>query len=159
MLIGTCAAKTDDAQGVCLALAEVAPEVPLLMDTNERQQAVAAIVNACIGSGESWVAIDDGGQIVGFLLAEPNKIERFLGDNDAIHLAYIGVAKSHRGRGIFRALIRHAMDRCAPLTAVVKMGNQSGMAKRLLGMNFHCTATNLERQESAFMWRPTSPDS
>lgn len=51
-------AAPDDAAGIFRALTEVAPEIPLLIDTKERQEAISRIVNKCILAGESYVATD-----------------------------------------------------------------------------------------------------
>jgi hypothetical protein len=74
-------------------------------------------VKECADSGESWVAIDDSGCITGFLLVEPDKMERFHRDNQALHLRYAAVVKSQRKQGIFRALIQQVMNRKVPMTA------------------------------------------
>jgi hypothetical protein len=85
-------------------LAEAAPEIPLLIDTRERREAVSGIVDQCIATSESWVATDGGGVVAGFILVEPDEMERFQRNNHALHLRYAGVAKAHRRRCIFRAL-------------------------------------------------------
>jgi hypothetical protein len=59
----------------------------------------------CCSSRESCVAVDHAGRIVGFLLAELDKMERFHYDNQALHLPYGGVTKSLRQQGAFHKLI------------------------------------------------------
>jgi hypothetical protein len=65
------------AAGIFGVLAEAAPEIPLLIDTRERREAVSGIVDQCIATGESWVATDGGGVVAGFILVEPDEMERF----------------------------------------------------------------------------------
>ena len=52
-----------DAAGILGVLAEVAPEIPLLIDTPERQGAVSKIVDKCVATGEFWIATGDGNVI------------------------------------------------------------------------------------------------
>jgi len=110
-------ATADDTIGVLAVLTEVAAEIPLRLDTYQQQEAAHGIVTQGISFGESLVALDNNGNVVGFLLIEPDKLERFYHDNQALHLRYGGVAKSHRRAGIFRALLQQAMDRRVLLTA------------------------------------------
>ena len=129
-------AAADDTMEVLAVLAEVAVEIPLRLDTNQHKEAARGIVTEGISSGESLVALDNNGNVVGFLLIEPDKLERFHHDNQALHLRYGGVAKSQRRAGIFLALLQQAMDRRVLLTATVKAANQSGMAERLMFSGF-----------------------
>ena len=103
-------AAPNDAAGIFRVLTEVAPEIPLLIDTKERQKAVSSIVDKCIAAGELCVATDGGGMITGFILVGPDEMERFHHDNQALHLRYAGVAKACRRHGIFRALIQQVMN-------------------------------------------------
>ena len=107
----------------------------------------------CISSGESWVAIDEKGRVTGFLLVEPDKLERFHRDNQALHVRYAGVAKSQRKRGVFRALIQLAKSRKAPLTVTVKVDNQSEMAARLTRTGFQKWGVGSHLEEN-FRWQP-----
>jgi hypothetical protein len=110
-------ATLDDTPGIFAVLPEAAPEIPVRLDAKERREAVSNMVKECAVSGESWVAIADTGCITGFLLVEPDKMERFHRDNQALHLRYAAVAKSQRKQGIFRALIHQVMNRKVPMTA------------------------------------------
>ncbi len=141
------------ALGIFEVLAEVAPEIPLLLDTNERREAVTAMISSWIASGESLVAMDDNGRVIGFLLVEPDRLERFHNDNLALHLCYAGVAKGQREAGVFRALIEQVMSRKVPLTATVKAANQSGMAARLMQIGFQKSST-ISHDEDNFRWQP-----
>lgn len=146
-------ATSDDTLGILAVLVEVAPEIPLLLDTNERQKAVSSVVTQCISYGVSRVAVDDNGRVIGFLLVEPDRLERFHNGNQALHLCYGGVAKTQRKAGVFRALIQQEMSRNVPLTATVKAANQSGMAARLMQMGFQKWSTSSHDEEN-FRWQP-----
>ena len=133
-------------------LAEVAPEIPLLLDTNQRREAVSKIVCSCIATGESWIATDGGGAIAGFILVEPDEMERFQRNNHALHLRYAGVANTYRQQGIFRALVQQVMKRSVPLTATVKAANQCQMAARLTQIGFQTCRTTSDEQQ--LIWKP-----
>ena len=149
-------AARGDAAGIFAVLAEAAPEIPLLMDTSEQREGVSRIIDKCISTGESWVTTDGGGVVAGFILVEPDEMERFQRNNAALHLAYAGVAKTQRKHGIFRALLQCVMNRSVPLTATVKFANQSGMAERLKCIGFRQTSVDSSREEYTFIWQPIS---
>jgi hypothetical protein len=129
-------AKSGDAAGIFAILQEVAPEIPLSLDTPDRQEAMQGIIAECSASAESWVAADAHGTIVGVALAKPDRLERFLHKNEALSLRYVGVSASVRRQGIFHALMEKVMAREVPLTATVLHGNQCGMADRLSKIGF-----------------------
>jgi ribosomal protein S18 acetylase RimI-like enzyme len=145
-------AIADDAPRIFELLVGVAPEIPLRLDTDERREAVAAMLSSWITLGESMVALDGDGLVVGFLMVEPNMMRRFLEDDQSLHLPYAGVAHSHRNRGIFRALILQAKGRNVPLTATVKSANQSETATRLTRMGFQICVSSAD--EWNLVWRP-----
>ena len=64
------AATAEDATDILAILEEVAPEVPVLLDTPERKDAIKTVIIECYGSGKSWVAIDAAGAVVGVALAK-----------------------------------------------------------------------------------------
>ena len=146
-------AAPDDAVGIFGVLAEVAQEIPLRIDTGERREAIFRIIEGCIGAGESRIATDGGGGTVGFVLVEPDEIERFQRNNHALHLRYTGVAKAQRRRGIFRALVRQLMKRSVPLTATVKAGNKCQMAVLLQHVGFQKWSGDPQTEEH-FKWQP-----
>lgn len=149
-------ATTDDAAGIFRVLEEVASEIPLLIDTSERRKAVSKIIDICIATGDSWVATGSRGVLAGFILAKPDKMERSLWNNAALNLNYVGVAKTERKHGIFRALLQCVMNRDVPLTATVKFANQSGMGERLSRIGFSQTSVDPSREEYTFIWQPIS---
>jgi ribosomal protein S18 acetylase RimI-like enzyme len=146
-------AAPGDSEGIFDVLAEVAPEIPLLIDTRERRKAVSEIINECISTGESWVTTAGDEVVVGFCLAKPDEMERFHHGNHALHLTYSGVSNSYRQQGIFRALIQQIKDRGTPLTAIVKAGNQCQMAARLQRMGFEMPAEH-PQTEVHLKWQP-----
>jgi ribosomal protein S18 acetylase RimI-like enzyme len=136
-------------------LVEVAAEIPLLVDTIEQREAVLRIVDNCIATGDSWVATVGNEAIAGFILAEPDELERFQRDNRALHLRYAGVAASCRRLGIFRTLIRRVMEQMVPLTATVKAGNRSEMAALLKRIGFQKCSGDPQLEEN-FKWQPVA---
>src|SRR5207248_1481624 len=94
---------------------EVAPEIPVQTEPLEREEALYALIRNCARSGESWVAIDETGRIVGFLLAEPDQARRHYGEHEILELRYAGVVKTHRRRGIFTGLVERVLARLVPV--------------------------------------------
>src|SRR5271169_7093617 len=76
-----------------------------------------SISNTIAYSREVWIALDRDKQIVGFLMAEPDKKERSYRDNQALELSYGGVKKSQRGNDIFPDLVAKMKAKGVPLTA------------------------------------------
>ena len=150
------AANAQDAAAIFRLLEEVAGEIPVLLDLPERRSKIEEIVRVRCDAGESWVAASDDLRVIGFLLVEPDQIERFHHDNGALHLAYAGVPADCRGRGVFRALVGKAMTRNVPLTATVKRNNQAAMRQRLLNYGFVVVSAT-EDQES-LRWTPPKND-
>jgi hypothetical protein len=146
-------ANGDDADGILTVLKEVAPEIPLSLDTPERQEAMQAIVAECCASGESLVAVDGDGTVVGFVLAKPDRLERFFHKNQALSLRYIGVNKVWRRHGIFAGLIEKSMAKGVPLTASVLHTNQSAMADRLVKVGYEKVES--DAKETRLRWAPT----
>lgn len=146
-------AAPDDAAGIFSVLEGVAPEIPLRIDTRERREAVSSIINDCIAEGESWVATDGSGFVAGFILVEPDEMERFQHDNQALHLRYAGVSNTCRRRGVFHALIQQIMKRGVPLTATVKAANRCQMAAHLQRVGFQHRSGDAKIEEH-FRWQP-----
>jgi predicted N-acetyltransferase YhbS len=111
------AATDDDEDGIWTVLQEVAPEVPVLLDTPERQEAIQGIIGDCCAGGDSLVAVDANGTVVGFVLAKPDRLERFFKRNQALSLRYVGVSKALRRQGIFGCLMEASKAKGVPLTA------------------------------------------
>jgi hypothetical protein len=121
-------ATTDDASAIFAVLQEVAPEIPVRLDTLERKDLLFNRIQEGIGSGNVWIALDRDNQVVGFLLAEEPR--------EALELTYGGVRTSHRGHHIFPTLVKKMMAKGVPLTATVMHSNESNMVNRLLKLDF-----------------------
>jgi hypothetical protein len=146
-------ANGDDAVGILIVLQEVAPEIPLSLDTLEHQEAMQSIIAECCASGESLVAVDADGTVVGFVLANADRLERFFHKNQALSLRYIGVSKNWRQQGIFAGLVEKSMGKGVPLTASVLNTNQSAMADRLLKLGYEKVES--DAKETRLRWTPT----
>jgi hypothetical protein len=107
-------ASRNDETDKLAVLEEVAPEIPVLFDTLERQDAIRGIIIECHKSGQSLVAVDANGRVVGFALARADYHE-----GGAISLRYIGVSANSRRRGIFATFMKKLKAKGAPITTSV----------------------------------------
>jgi N-acetylglutamate synthase-like GNAT family acetyltransferase len=140
-------ASRDDETDILAVLEEVAPEIPVSLDTPESQEKIKTVITQCHASGESWVAIDADGTVVGFALAKLDLHER-----GAISLRYIGVSGKSRRRGIFATFMEKLKAKDAPLTASVLHTNKSAMADRLVKNGF--TKVGSDATETKLRWVP-----
>jgi hypothetical protein len=138
-------ASRDDETEILAVLEEVAPEIPVSLDTPEAKNIIKAIIVECRSSGKSWVAVDADAKVVGFVLARKD-----IHEQQAISLRYIGVNKNSRGRGIFYTLIEKLKANGVPLTASVLHGNQSGMVDHLVKIGF--TNKGSDANETKLGW-------
>jgi GNAT superfamily N-acetyltransferase len=122
-------AALEEAPDILAAMKALAGEIPLRLEKLEHEEALYRVIRNCARSGESWVAVDEGGGIVGFLLAEPNQTDRFWGEQEALDLRYAGVLPEFRGQGVFGELLARVVSRLAPLTANVPTANRSGIGR------------------------------
>jgi hypothetical protein len=142
-----------DAAEILTQLLKLAPEIPLIVDTLEREEALYALIRNCARSGESWVAGDDG-RIIGFALAERAQQSRHYAEHEVLELRYIGVAAAavDSNAEIFAQLVARLLDRLVPVIAAVSPHNRSGLADALEGLGFRpLAATGSERQ---YRWQP-----
>lgn len=146
------AATDDDVDGILTILQEVASEIPLTLDTPEHLGIMRDIVIECCTSGDSLVAVDGTGAVVGVVLAKPDRLERFQHRNEAISLRYIGVKKDWRRRGIFTGLMQKSMAKGVPLTASVLHANKSAMADRLVKIGYQKVGS--DEKETQLRWAP-----
>lgn len=142
-------ATVGDAAAIFTAVQEVADEIPVVLDTLEREEAMYARVRNWARSGESWVAVDCA-RIVGFVLAELNQSSRFWGEHEVIDVRYAGVAKSHRNRGIFSELMRQIRNRAVPVMVTVNPANRSAIARHLEPLGFRRAGP----ADQQFLWEP-----
>jgi GNAT superfamily N-acetyltransferase len=129
-------ATLDDAAEIHALLLRLAPEIPALVDTLEREEALYALIRNCGRSGESWVALNEQERIIGFVLVDPDLLERHYAEYEILELRYAGVAPEHRGQGVFATLIAKVLARMLPVTVTVPSHNRSNMATRLERLGF-----------------------
>ena len=145
-------ARLDEAADILAMLIQIAPEIPVQVEPLEREEALYALIRNGARSGESWVALDQTGRIVGLLLAEPSQARRHYAEHQILELRYGGVLKTHRRHGIFTALLKQVLDRLLPVVATVSPANQSGAARLLEKLGFHNTGS--PGGEQRFRWNP-----
>src|ERR1700686_2446609 len=143
-------ATVEDAPDIHALLLRLAPEIPLLVDTLEREEALYALIRNCGRVGESWVALDEQERIVGFVLVDPELLERHYAEHEILDLRYAGVAPEHRGRGIFRALISRVQAPLFPITIIVPPHNRFDPDARLEKFGFRETGS--AGGERIFRW-------
>jgi GNAT superfamily N-acetyltransferase len=129
-------AELGEAADILALLLEVAPEIPVSVDTLEQEEALYALIRNCTRSGESWVAVDETGRIVGFLLVELNQARRHYAEHEVLELRYGGVAGTRRHQGIFTTLVQRVLDRMLPVSASVSPANRSHAARLLQHLGF-----------------------
>jgi hypothetical protein len=148
------AAHPWESSAVFSVLTEIAPEIPLRLDSEERHRPVRELVDRACGSQMSWVSLDDGDNVVGFLIGQVRSTDTPGMEFSGVELLYGGVLPAHRGCGRFSNLLIEAKKLRTPLWAVVKRANTSGMAKRLLKYGFAKQADSLRSDEDTFVWTP-----
>jgi ribosomal protein S18 acetylase RimI-like enzyme len=145
-------ARLDEAADILAVLIEIAPEIPVQVEPLEREEALYALVRNCARSGESWVAVDEAGRILGFLLAEPDQVRRHYAEHEIFELHHGGVVKSQRHRGIFTSQIEKVLARTVPVTATISPANQSGAVRLLEKLGFRSASS--PGGEQRFRWEP-----
>ena len=145
-------ATLGDAPDILGLLLALAPEMPLQIDTLEREEALYALIRNCARSGESWVALDAAERIVGFILAEPAQLGRHYAEGELIELRHAGVAADHRGQRVFSELLAKVLARMQPVVTSVNPLNRAAMAVRLVKRGFH--PTGAAGGETRFRWDP-----
>ena len=148
-------ARLDDAGEIHELLLRLAPEIPLLVDTLEREEALYALVRNCARSGESWVACDAAGHIVAAALVEPNQLGRHYAENEVLDMRYAAVAPEPGDGGVLAALIGKVTARLQPVAARVGAQNRTGLAACLRGLGFR--ATGPAGGEQLLRWDPGAP--
>jgi len=145
-------ARLDDAGEIHELLLRLAPEIPLLVDTLEREEALYALVRNCIRSGESWVACDAAGHIVGVVLVEPNQLGRHYAEHEVLDLRHAAVSSEHRESDVLAALIGRVTGRLQPVAARVGAQNRTGVAALLRDLGFR--QTGAAGGEQGWRWQP-----
>jgi GNAT superfamily N-acetyltransferase len=152
MTIACRQAALGDAAAILDLLLVLAPEMPLQVDSLQREEALYALIRNCARSGESWVALDAGQRIVGFVLAEPAQLGRHYAEGELIELRHAGVAPEHRGQRVFSELIAQVLARMQPVVTSVNPLNRSAMAVRLVKRGFR--PIGAAGGETRFRWDP-----
>ena len=138
-------ARLDDAGEIHELLLRLAPEIPLLVDTLEGEEALYALVRNCARSGKSWVACagdgDGHGRIVGVALVEPNQRGRHYAEHEVLDLRYAVAAPEYRDAGVLAALVRKVTARLQPVAARVGAQNRTGLAACLRELGFRATGS------------------
>ena len=145
-------ARLDDAGEIHELLLRLAPEIPLLVDTLEREEALYALVRNCARSGESWVACDAAGHIVGIALVEPNQLGRHYAEHEVLDLRYAAVMPEHSDSGVLAALIGRVTGRLQPVAVRVGAQNRTGLAALLRELGFR--QTGAAGGEQVWRWEP-----
>jgi GNAT superfamily N-acetyltransferase len=145
-------AELGEAADILAVLLEMAPEIPIQVDTLEQEEALYALIRNCARPGESWVAADETGRIVGFLLVELSQARRHYAEHEVLELRYGGVAETHRNQGIFTNLVTRVLDRMLPVTASISPANRSDAARLLEHLGFHRSSS--PGGEQHFRWEP-----
>src|ERR1700722_19959360 len=89
-------ATVNDETDILTVLEEVAPEIPVRLDGEERQQKIRTEITQCHRTKKSWIAVGEDGKLIGFILARPDAHE----GKAAIYLPYVGVSAASRRNGV-----------------------------------------------------------
>lgn len=129
-------AGLEDSAEIHALLLALAPEIPIRVERLEDEERLYALVRNCARSGESWVACESAGRIVGFVLVEPAQLRRHYAEGEALELRYAGVAPDCRKQGVFAGLIEKVLARMLPVAASVPAQNRSGIVAGLEQLGF-----------------------
>ena len=145
-------AALDDSGEIHDLLLRVAPEIPVLADTLEREEKLYALTRICARGGESWVACGPDGRIVGFTLVELAEHGRHYAEHEILELHHAGVAPEHRRQGIFAALIGHIQARLVPITASINRQNRADALRQFEKHGFRDSGAS--GGEIGVRWQP-----
>jgi hypothetical protein len=87
-----------------------------------------------VKSGQSWVAVDADGRIIGYALAEPH-------NSKTLSLVYLGVSKAARNQRVCSSLISRLQGIGAPIVTDVQSDNKSSMVEIFEHFGFVKTPT------------------
>ena len=122
-------AHSGDEPGILKIFEEVAPEVPTAVRSGTEE-----LIKRYVKSGQSWVAVDADGGIIGYALAEPH-------DSKTLSLVYLGVSKAERNQRVSSSLISRLQGIGAPIVTDVRSDNKSSMVERFEHFGFVKTPT------------------
>ena len=129
-------ARLDDAGEIHELLLRLAPEIPLLVDTLEREEALYALVRNCIRSGESWVACDGPG-ISSASSSSSRTSSAAITPSMRCSICAMPPSPPSTGRAALpAALIGRVTGRLQPVAARVGAQNRTGLATLLRDLGF-----------------------
>src|SRR5260370_2667148 len=149
------AAHPSESSTVFRVLTEIAPEIPLRLDNEERQRRIRELVDAACASQMSWVSLDDSDNVVGFLFGRTRSTDTRGMEFSGMELLYGGVLPAHRASGRFSNFLTQPKKFKTPLWAAVKRANTSAMPERLLKHGFAQQAGSVRSHEDPFVWTPS----
>jgi len=147
-------ASLQDLKEIWGLVRQVAPSIPVDLESNLTQENILTELMACCTSGLSPVAVDKDKAIVGAVLARRDDFDWGFLNGKAVHISYAAIAPDHSGNGTFAALVGEVQGRNVPVLASVKNGNQSGLVEELkkLGFEHQCTAAS--GWGDLYKWQP-----
>jgi hypothetical protein len=86
-------------------LAEIAADIPARVKEPEDQKTLKALINKWVAGGNSWVAVDSKGVVIGFVLSTPDNAVSILEKNNAFYLPYIGTSATWQKRGVMKSML------------------------------------------------------
>jgi hypothetical protein len=131
-----------DAADIHALLLAAAGDIPLAVETLEREEALYAAIRKILAFGQSWVALD-GETIAGVALVDSAEVGRHWGENELLTLRYAALAPGRGEDGALDALIGKVLERNVPIAAGVRDADRIGLAERLLRFGFRETETRL----------------
>jgi N-acetylglutamate synthase-like GNAT family acetyltransferase len=145
-------AAVEDAAEIHELLLRLASEIPIAVDTLEREEALYTLIRRCARGGESWVAVDAENRIVGAVLVELNQRGRHYAENEILDLRHAAVTPECGEAGILDDLLARVTARMLPVAAGISPHNRSGLAACLerLGFADDGTAAGARR----LRWQP-----
>jgi hypothetical protein len=150
---------------VMTVLEKLSGEIPVKIDTKERREALQENVAECCGQN-SWVALDDMGCVVGFLLGKTHVDPGWMRTSDGtfnhrpeyefdgITLPYGGVLDGYRKRGRFSRLLSEAQALKRPLQVDVSHENKCGVGDQLENKGFMKKPCSCFPNQDYFVWFP-----
>ncbi|RXT34529.1 GNAT family N-acetyltransferase [Bradyrhizobium betae] len=138
-------AVSGDVDGILNVFAEVAPEVPtrVYSDTKGDHTDTKASIEGAVGTGQSWVATDANGTIVGYALAN--------GDDKALTLLYLGVSQAARNQHVCSSLVSKLKETSAAINTDVRSNNKSSMVERFEHLEF--VKGNINEDRTKLHWQ------
>jgi hypothetical protein len=131
-------AAVSDAADIHELMIKLAADIPLAVETLEQKEALYAAVRKILAFGQSWIALN-GDRVVGFALVDSAEVGRHWGENELLSLRYAG------GEAI-ETLLGKVLERAVPITAAVRDGNRTGLARQLERRGFTQTETRVGEQ-------------